>query len=114
LRGGICEGGEGGGGATRAGRREVILHVDGASADSELWGWDGKRVVGGGWRNDDEEGEDVHVTNAYAEASLGESLVVPRGSSPDTSIVIPKTFKCIQNYSGLVNSYELLHFILLT
>ncbi|KAL3764493.1 hypothetical protein ACHAW5_004756 [Stephanodiscus triporus] len=63
---------EEGGGATREGRREVVLHVVGASADSELWGWDGKRVVsggGGGGRNGDEEGEDVHVTNAYAEAS---------------------------------------------
>jgi hypothetical protein len=51
-------------------RGEIVLHIVGASADSELWGWDGKH--GGGhegdndWRGDD---ENVHVLNAYAEAS---------------------------------------------
>jgi hypothetical protein len=52
-------------------RREIVLHVVGASADSELWGWDGKR--GGRRDEDDDDGvgndDNVHVLDAYAEAS---------------------------------------------
>lgn len=60
-----------GGWARHHRRGEIVLHVVGASADSELWGWDGKR---GGRRDEcDDDGagddENAHVLDAYAEAS---------------------------------------------
>jgi len=46
-------------------KRELVLHIVGASADSELWGWNGRE------RQDGAKGQDEFpgVLNAYAEAS---------------------------------------------
>ena len=48
-------------------KRELVLHVVGASVDSEFWGWGGPKNESDD--SDDEEREDVPVLNAYAEAS---------------------------------------------
>ncbi|KAL3827519.1 hypothetical protein ACHAXA_002016 [Cyclostephanos tholiformis] len=53
--------------------RNIVLHVVGASAESELWNWDGKGKRGRSSRrnsdNDEKEDESLHVLDACAEAS---------------------------------------------
>jgi len=60
------EGDDGGGGQTRK-KRELVLHIVGASTDSELWGWD--MSCSSRRKNDDVNEEGIPVLNAYAEAS---------------------------------------------
>ena len=62
---------DGGAAARGSKKRELVLHIVGASIDSELWGWDMRSSNGGGGsrKNDDVNEEDIPVLNAYAEAS---------------------------------------------
>lgn len=60
------EGDDGGRGQTRK-KRELVLHIVGASTDSELWGWD--MSSSSRRKNDDVNEEGIPVLNAYAEAS---------------------------------------------
>lgn len=60
------EGGDEGGGQ-RQKKRELVLHIVGASTNSELWGWD--MSSSSRRKKDDDNVEDIPVLNAYAEAS---------------------------------------------